>query len=111
MVRRGDEEWHAIAKWTLFAMIEAEELGLSSSNIDQMKTSNDVTIRRFVGTGTDMGKDLGLDKEWSYRIVKQVGNYGESYDRNLGMKSAIKLPRGKNELWSKGGLIYSPPIR
>ena len=111
VVRRGDEEWHAIAKWTLYAMIEAEELGLSSTNIDQMKSSTDVTIRRFVGTGTDMGKDLGLDKEWGYRIVKQVGNYGESYDRNLGMKSTLKLPRGRNELWSKGGLMFAPPIR
>ena len=111
MVRRGDDEWLAVAKWTLFAMIEAEELGITRANIDQLKSSEDATIRRFVGTGVDLGKDLGLDKEWSYRIVKQVGNYGESYDRNLGVKSSIKLPRGKNELWSKGGLLYVPPLR
>jgi general L-amino acid transport system substrate-binding protein len=111
-VHRGDEEWFAIAKWTLNAMIEAEELGISSSNIDGLKAStSDPAIKRFVGTGDDLGKFMGLDKDWSYRIVKQVGNYGESFDRNLGANSTIKLPRGRMNLWTKGGLMISPPLR
>src|SRR5262250_1226494 len=111
-VHRGDEEWFAIAKWTLFAMIEAEELGISSQNIDSLKASStDPAIKRFVGTGDDLGKFMGLDKEWSYRIVKQVGNYGESFDRNVGADSKVKLPRGQMNLWTKGGLMMSPPLR
>lgn len=111
-VRRGDEEWFAIARWTLLAMIEAEELGISSANIDKLKASSaDPVIKRFVGTGDDLGKFLGLDKEWTYRIVKQVGNYGESFDRNLGAASKVKLPRGYTNLWTKGGLMYAPPLR
>ena len=111
-VHRGDDDWFAIARWTLYAMIEAEELGISSSNIDGLKaSSSDPAIKRFVGTGDDLGKFMGLDKEWSYRIVKQVGNYGESFDRNLGANSKIKLPRGPMNLWTKGGLMMSPPLR
>jgi len=111
-IHRGDDDWFAIAKWTLFAMIEAEELGISSSNIDSLKaSSSDPTIKRFVGTGDDLGKFMGLDKEWSYRIVKQVGNYGESFDRNVGADSKVKLPRGLMNLWTKGGLMISPPLR
>lgn len=111
-VRRGDDEWFAIARWTLFALIEAEELGISAKNIDSLKASSaDPAIKRFVGTGDDLGKFLGLDKDWSYRIVKAVGNYGESFDRNLGEGSKIKLPRGKMNLWTKGGLMMSPPLR
>lgn len=111
-VRRGDEEWFAIARWTLNAMVEAEELGISSGNIDRLKASSaDPSVKRFVGTGDDLGKFLGLDKEWSYRIVKQVGNYGESFDRNLGANSKVKMPRGTMNLWTRGGLMYSPPLR
>jgi general L-amino acid transport system substrate-binding protein len=111
-VRKGDEEWLSVVKWTLFAMIEAEELGLTQANIDQIRaTTTDATLRRFVGTGADLGKDLGLDKEWSYRVVKQVGNYGEVFERNLGAKSGYKLPRGRNALWTQGGLMYAPPLR
>jgi general L-amino acid transport system substrate-binding protein len=111
-VRRGDEEWFAIAKWTLNAMVEAEELGITSQNIDSLKaTSPDPAIKRFVGVGDDMGRFLGLDKDWSYRVVKQVGNYGESFDRNLGETSKVKLPRGRMNLWTKGGLMISPPLR
>jgi general L-amino acid transport system substrate-binding protein len=111
-VRRGDDEWFAIARWTLNAMIEAEELGINAGNIDVLKaTSTDPAIKRFVGTGDDLGKFLGLDKEWTYRIVKQVGNYGESFDRNLGAQSGIKLPRGHMNLWTRGGLLMSPPLR
>jgi general L-amino acid transport system substrate-binding protein len=111
-VHRGDDEWFAIAKWTLNAMIEGEELGVTSANIDSLKASGtDPAIKRFVGTGDDLGKFMGLDKEWSYRIVKQVGNYGESFDRNVGANSKVKLPRGQMNLWNKGGLMISPPLR
>jgi general L-amino acid transport system substrate-binding protein len=110
-VHRGDDEWFAIARWTLFAMIEAEELGLSSANIDAQKASGGPDVKRFAGAGDDLGRFLGLDKEWSYRIVKQVGNYGEVYERNVGAQSKVKLPRGLNNLWTKGGLMYSPPLR
>lgn len=111
-VNRGDEQWFSIAKWTLYAMIEAEELGITSANIDGLRaSSSDPAIKRFVGAGDDLGKFLGLDKDWAYRIVKQVGNYGESFDRNLGEGSKIKLPRGRMNLWTKGGLMMSPPLR
>ena len=111
-VHRGDDEWFAIAKWTLNAMIEAEELGITSQNVDSLKASStDPAIKRFVGTGDDLGKFMGVDKEWSYRIVKQVGNYGESFDRNVGANSKVKLPRGQMNLWTKGGLMISPPLR
>ena len=111
LVRRGDDEWFAIVKWTVFALLEAEELGLKQTNIDAQRNSTDPAIQRFVGTGEDMGKLLGLDKAWSYRIVKTVGNYGEVYERNVGSASLLKLPRGANRLWNQGGLMYAPPIR
>jgi len=111
-VRRGDDEWFEIVRWTLFAMLEAEEHGLTQANVDEQKTSNkDPNVQRFLGVSEDTGKLLGLDKEWAYRIVKQVGNYGESFERNLGPKSPVGLPRGVNNLWTKGGLMYAPPIR
>jgi general L-amino acid transport system substrate-binding protein len=111
-VRRGDDEWFQIVRWTLFAMLEAEEDGLTQANVDgQKKDSKDPNVQRFLGVSEDTGKLLGLDKEWAYRIVKEVGNYGESFERNLGPKSAVGLPRGVNNLWNKGGLMYAPPIR
>ena len=111
-VRRGDDEWFAVARWTLNAMIEAEELAITSANIDGLKaSSSDPAIRRFAGSGDDLGRFLGLDKDWSYRIVKQVGNFGESFERNLGARSSVKLPRGRNGLWTQGGLLMSPPLR
>jgi general L-amino acid transport system substrate-binding protein len=111
-VHRGDEEFFAIAKWTLNAMIEAEELGIDSTNIEKLRASStDPAIKRFVGTGDDLGRFMGLDKDWSYRIVKQVGNYGESFERNLGANSKIRMPRGLMNLWTKGGLLISPPLR
>ncbi len=111
-VRRGDDEWFSIVRWALFAMLEAEEYGLTQANVDKVKgESKDPGIQRLLGTTEDTGKLLGLDKEWAYRIVKQVGNYGESFDRNLGPSSALGLPRGVNRLWSKGGLMYAPPVR
>ena len=111
-VRRGDDEWFEIVRWTLFAMLEAEEEGLTQANVDQQKATNkDPGVQRFLGVSEDTGKLLGLDKEWAYRVVKQVGNYGESFERNLGPKTPIGLPRGVNNLWTKGGLMYAPPIR
>jgi general L-amino acid transport system substrate-binding protein len=111
-VRRGDDEWFQIVRWTGFAMLEAEENGLTQANVDTQKKDNkDPGLQRFLGVSEDTGKLLGLDPEWAYRIVKQVGNYGESFERNLGPKSPSKLPRGVNNLWTKGGLMYAPPIR
>jgi general L-amino acid transport system substrate-binding protein len=111
-VRRGDDEWFQIVRWTLFAMIEAEENGLTQANVDEQKTSNkDPGVQRFLGVSEDTGKLLGLDAAWAYRIVKQVGNYGESFERNLGPKTPVALPRGVNNLWTKGGLMYAPPLR
>ena len=110
-VRRGDDEWFAIAKWVIFALIEAEEYGITQANVDKMKTSTDPVVQRILGTGEDTGKLLGLDKEWAYRAIKAVGNYGEIFERNVGPKSALKLPRGLNNLWNKGGIMYAPPIR
>jgi general L-amino acid transport system substrate-binding protein len=111
-VRRGDDEWFEIVRWTLFAMLEAEENGLTQGNVDAQKASGkDPGVQRFLGVSEDTGKLLGVDKEWAYRIVKQVGNYGESFERNLGPKTPIGLPRGVNNLWTKGGLMYAPPIR
>jgi general L-amino acid transport system substrate-binding protein len=107
-VRHGDDHWFDVVKWTLFAMIEAEELGLTSKNIDQtMKTANPV-VQRFVGAKGEFGKTLGLDNRWAYNIVKQVGNYGESFERHL---APLGLERGINNLWNRGGLMYAPPIR
>jgi general L-amino acid transport system substrate-binding protein len=111
-VRRGDDEWFAIVRWTLFAMLEAEEGGLTQANVDKMKAENkDPAIQRLLGVSEDTGKLLGLDKEWAYRIIRQVGTYGESFEKNMGPKSALALPRGLNRLWTKGGLMYSPPVR
>jgi general L-amino acid transport system substrate-binding protein len=111
MVRRGDDEWFAIVKWVIYALLEAEEYGLTQANVDQMKTSQDPSVQRILGTSEDTGKLLGLDKEWAYRAVKSVGNYGEIFERNVGPQSALKLPRGVNNQWNKGGLMYAPPIR
>ena len=112
LVRRGDDEWFAIAKWVPNALIEAEEFGITQSNIDELKASSkDPAQQRLVGTGEDLGKLLGLDKDWSFRAIKAVGNYGEMFERNVGPKSVLKLPRGSNNLWNKGGLIYAPPVR
>jgi len=111
LVRRGDDEWFTIVKWTVFALIEAEELGVTQANIDAQRKSADPAIQRFVGSTEDMGKLLGLDKDWAYRIIKSVGNYGEVFERNVGAQSALKLQRGLNRQWKQGGLMYAPPIR
>jgi len=111
MVRRGDDEWFTIVKWTIYALLEGEEYGITQANVDQMKTSQDPPVQRILGTSEDTGKLLGLDKEWAYRAIKSVGNYGEIFERNVGPQSALKLPRGLNNQWNKGGLQYAPPIR
>jgi general L-amino acid transport system substrate-binding protein len=111
-VRRGDDEFFAIVKWVVFALIEAEEYGITQVNVDQLKASStDPVVQRILGTSEDTGKLLGLDKDWAYRAIKATGNYGEIFERNVGPKSALKLPRGANNLWNKGGLMYAPPVR
>jgi general L-amino acid transport system substrate-binding protein len=112
VVRRGDDEFFAIVKWVGFALIEAEDYGVTQANADAMKSSTNPNIMRLVGAGTeDTGKFLGLDKEWALRAIKAVGNYGEQFERHVGPKTDIGLPRGLNNLWSNGGLIYAPPVR
>ena len=111
-VRQGDDEWFNIVRWAVFAMIDAEEKGVTSKNVDDMKKSDDPEIQRMLGVDQqDMGKSIHLDRAWAYNIIKQVGNYGEIFDRNVGKDSALKLDRGINELWTKGGLMYAMPIR
>lgn len=110
-VRQGDAQWFTIVKWVHFALLNAEELGVAQSNVDEMKKSTKPDIKRLLGTEGDFGKGMGLDNEWAYRIVKQVGNYGEIFERNVGVGSRLKIERGLNDLWTKGGLQYAPPIR
>ena len=111
-VRRGDDEWFQIVRWSFYVMVEAEENGITKANVDQIRASSKVPqVMRLVGTGDDTGKLLGLDKDWSYRIIKQVGNYGESWTANFGPNTKLNLPRGLNNLWTKGGVMYVPPIR
>jgi general L-amino acid transport system substrate-binding protein len=111
-VRHGDNEWEDIARWTLNAMIIAEEFGITQANVDQIKAeSQNPEIRRMLGVEGDAGQQLKLNPDWAYQIIKQVGNYGESFERNVGEKTPLRLARGLNQLWSKGGLLYAPPIR
>ena len=111
-VRRGDDEFFAIAKWVVFGLIEAEDYGITQANVDAMqRDSKDPVVGRLLGSTEDTGKLLGLDKDWLARAVKATGNYGEIFERNVGPKSPLGLPRGANNLWSKGGLIYAPPVR
>jgi general L-amino acid transport system substrate-binding protein len=112
MVRRGDDEWTTIVKWTIYGLLEAEEAGVTSANVDELKgSSKDPVIGRLLGSTEDTGKLLGLDKEWLARAVKTTGNYGEIFERNVGPKSSLQLPRGLNNLWNKGGVQYAPPVR
>ncbi len=111
VVRQGDDTWFDIVKWSLFVMIGAEELGISSKNVDEMKLSNRLAVKRLLGLEGDLGKGLGLKGAWVYQIIKQVGNYGEVFERNLGAESLLKVDRGLNRLWNNGGLHYCPPFR
>ena len=112
LVRHGDNRWGDVVRWTLNAMIIAEEFGITQANVDEQKSSSqNPEVRRLLGVEGEMGKMTGLSNEWGYNIIKQVGNYGESFERNVGLKTPLGLARGLNELWSKGGLMYAPPMR
>ncbi|MGD9508165.1 MAG: amino acid ABC transporter substrate-binding protein [Geminicoccaceae bacterium] len=111
-VRHGDNEWADVVKWSYYAMVQGEEFGLTSANIDQLKASTgNPDIKRFLGVTDELGKALGLPNDFAYQVVKQVGNYGESFERNVGAGSPLKIARGQNALWKDGGLQYSPPFR
>jgi general L-amino acid transport system substrate-binding protein len=110
-VRHGDDQWFDVVKWTLFAMINAEELGVTAKNVDEMTKSTNPDVKRLLGTEGNYGEQLGLSKDWAVHIVKAVGNYGESFERNVGSGSPLKIDRGLNKLWSKGGIQYAPPVR
>jgi general L-amino acid transport system substrate-binding protein len=110
-VRHGDDQWFDIVKWVLFAMINAEESGVTSKNVDEMLKSTNPDNKRLLGTEGNYGEQLGLTKDWAVRIIKLVGNYGESFDRNVCSGSPLKIERGLNKLWNKGGLQYAPPVR
>ena len=110
-VRQDDSQWFTIVKWVHFALLNAEEAGVTQANVDQMLTSPVPDVKRLLGKEGDYGKGLGLDNDWAYKIIKQVGNYGEIFDRHVGANSRIKIPRGRNNLYSQGGLHYGPPIR
>lgn len=110
-VRQDDAQWFAVVRWTLMALIEAEELGLTSANVDSQRAATDPGIRRFLGLEANLGQALGLPRDWAYQVVKNVGNYGEIFERTLGQKSDLKLARGLNNSWTKGGLMYSMPFR
>src|SRR4051794_35849285 len=111
VVRQKDDEWLLIVKWTLFAMIDAEELGISSKTVDAALKSTKPEVMRFVGNDGDYGADIGLPKDWAVRIIRRVGNYGEIYERNVGTGSPLGIPRGLNQVWNAGGILYAPPIR
>jgi general L-amino acid transport system substrate-binding protein len=111
VVRHGDDQWLDLVRWTLFATLNAEELGVNSANVDAMKRSPNPAIRRLLGLEGAMGAKLGVDNDWAYRIIKQVGNYAESYERNVGPGTPLQLPRGLNALWTNGGLHYPMPVR
>ena len=110
-VRHGDDQWFDIVRWTIFALIEAEELGVNQANVDEMLNNQNPSIRRLLGNAGDHGPLMGLDRRWAYNAIKAVGNYGEIFERNLGRGSPIGLARGVNDLWTRGGLMYAMPIR
>jgi general L-amino acid transport system substrate-binding protein len=111
VVLENDANWENIVRWSLNVMIEAEEYGITSANIDSFKSTQDPSIKRLLGLEGDLGKNLGLGNDWSVNIIKQVGNYGQSYEANVGTKTPIGLARGQNASWKKGGLLYAPPLR
>ena len=109
--RHGDDQWSDIITWVLNATITAEELGVTSANVDQQKSSNNPEVRRLLGVDGSQGSELGLSNDWAYQIIKQIGNYGEIFERNIGVNTPLGIARGLNALWTDGGLIYSPPFR
>ncbi|MFO1371630.1 MAG: amino acid ABC transporter substrate-binding protein [Candidatus Competibacteraceae bacterium] len=110
-VRHGDDDWLDIVKWTLFVMVDAEELGVNSKNVEEMKKSTNPDVKRLLGVEGDKGKDFGLANDWMATVIKQVGNYSEIFERNVGKDSPLKIARGLNALWNQGGLQYAPPVR
>ncbi|GAA3074112.1 amino acid ABC transporter substrate-binding protein [Rhizobium viscosum] len=112
-VRQGDDQWFDIVSWVGYAMVNAEEFGITQANVDEMKNSPNPDIKRFLGVEADtkIGTDLGLTNDWAYNIVKNVGNYGEVFEKNIGQGSPLKIARGLNALWNKGGIQYAPPVR
>jgi len=111
VVRHGDDQWYDVVNWTVMAMIQAEEFGITSKNVDEMMKTANPGIKRFLGVTPGMGEQLGLDDKWAYNIIKQVGNYGEIFDANIGPDTPLALQRGLNALWTDGGLMYASPIR
>ena len=111
VVRQRDDDWMMIVKWTIYAMINADELGINSKNIDEALMSKKPDVMRLMGTEGSYGENLGLSRDWAARIIRHVGNYGEVYERNVGAESKLKIPRGLNSLWSGGGIQYAPPVR
>ena len=111
MVRHGDDQWLDVVAWVLRVMVEAEEIGLTRDNVEQMRSSQDPNIQRILGATPGFGKALGLEEAWAFNVIRQVGNYGESFDRHLGRGSPIGLERGLNDLWTRGGLMYALPLR
>ncbi|MCH8532346.1 MAG: amino acid ABC transporter substrate-binding protein [Saccharospirillum sp.] len=111
VVRQDDMQWYNIVKWTLYALVNAEEYGVTQDNVDEMRDSRTPVIQRMLGVNADTGRAMGLSSDWAYQIIKQVGNYGEVFERHVGKDSELGFERGMNELWSKGGLLYAPPLR
>lgn len=111
VVRHGDDQWYDVVNFSVLALIAAEELGITSKNIDKMLKSKDPKIQRFLGVSAGNGKALGLDEKWAYKIIKQIGNYGEIFERNVGVNTPLKLERGLNAQWTEGGLMYAPPFK
>ena len=110
-VRQGDDQWFDLVKWVHFALLNAEELNITKANVDEQLKSDNPEIKRLLGTESNYGEQLGLTKDWAYRVIKQIGNYGEIFDRNLGQGSQLKIARGLNALWTKGGIQFGPPVR
>ena len=111
VVRQGDDGWFNVVKWVHFALLNAEELGVTQANVDEMKTSDNQDVRRLLGVDGTFGEGIGLSNDWAANAIKAVGNYGESFERNVGSGSKLQIARGLNALWSKGGIQYAPPIR
>jgi general L-amino acid transport system substrate-binding protein len=110
-VRQGDDQWLDVVRWTVFALVNAEEAGVTKDNVAAMRGSSNPDVRRLLGEEGEFGPALGLSRDWALNIIKSVGNYGEIFDRNLGPKTRLALDRGLNRLWSKGGIMYAPPMR
>jgi len=111
VVRHGDNQWTDVVRWTLYVFFEAEELGINSTNVAKFKNSKNPAVRRLLGMEGDIGKKLGVRNDWAFQIIKQVGNYEEIFERNLGLNTPLKIARGINKLWTKGGLHYSMPVK